>query len=139
MSVYVSTLLNGGTRYAAHLLKEVRDYGGEEILYTAEAKVLDRVELSASAVSAVKEGMRRMVASSATVTKYMKNVPVTVGGKTGTAELGGSSEENGLFVCAAPYNDPDIVCTAVIEHAGGGTYAALAASYVLDEYFAGEN
>ena len=139
MSVYVSTLLNGGTRYAAHLLKEVRDYGGEELLYTAEAKVLDRVELSASAVSAVKEGMRRMVASSATVTKYMKNVPVTVGGKTGTAQLGGSSEENGLFVCAAPYNDPDIVCTAVIEHAGGGTYAALAASYVLDEYFAGEN
>ena len=76
-----------------------------------------------------------MVASSATVTNYMKYVPVTVGGKTGTAELGGSTEENGLFVCAAPYNDPDIVCTTVVEHAGGGTYAALAASYVLDAFY----
>ena len=135
MSVYVSTVLNGGTRYAAHLLKEVRAYGGEKVVYTQAPTVLSEVDLSDSAVNAAKEGMRRMVVSSASVTRYMRNVPVTVGGKTGTAELGGSTEENGLFVCAAPYNDPDIVCTAVIEHAGGGTYAALAASYVLDEYF----
>ena len=46
---------------------------------------------------------------------------VPVGGKTGTAELGGDAEENGLFVCAAPYDDPEIVVTSVIEHAGGGS------------------
>ena len=135
LAVYVSTVLNGGTRYSAHLLKEVRSYGSGEIVYKADATVVDETRLSQSAVDAVKEGMRRMVASSATVTNYMKYVPVTVGGKTGTAELGGSTEENGLFVCAAPYNDPDIVCTAVVEHAGGGTYAALAASYVLDAFY----
>ena len=64
----------------------------------------------------------------------MKKVPVTVIGKTGTAELGGSERENGLFVCAAPYNNPEIVITSVIEHAGGGSYAALAAARVLEAY-----
>ena len=135
MSIYVSTVLNGGTRYGAHLLKEVRTYGGLALEYEHKPEVLSTLELSDSAVAAAMEGMRQMAESSATVTGYMKNVPVTVGGKTGTAELGGSSEENGLFVCAAPYNDPDIVVTSVIEHAGGGSYAAIAASYVLEAFY----
>ncbi len=136
ISVYVATVLNGGSRYQAHLLKEVREYGSETALYAPEPVILSQAPLTAEATDAAKEGMRRMVASNATISGYMKDVPVTVGGKTGTAELGGSTEENGLFVCAAPYNDPDIVVTGVIEHAGGGTYAAMAASYVLDAYYA---
>ena len=135
VSIYVSTVLNGGTRYGAHLLKEVRVYGSDEAVYTAQAEVKSTVNLTASAVAAAKQGMKQMVEASAAISGYMKNVPVTVGGKTGTAELGGSSEENGLFVCAAPYNDPDIVISAVIEHSGGGTYAALPASYVLDAFY----
>lgn len=135
MSVYVSTVLNGGTRYGAHLLKEVREYGSGETVLVSEPHILSSVELSAEAVSAVKQGMRQMVEASSSVSSYMRYVPVTVGGKTGTAELGGSNTENGLFVCAAPYNAPDIVVTAVVEHAGGGSYAALAASYVLDEFY----
>jgi penicillin-binding protein 2 len=65
----------------------------------------------------------------------MADLPVTVGGKTGTAELGGSAEENGLFVCAAPYDNPEIVICSVIEHAGGGSYATIAASEVLHAYY----
>ena len=76
-----------------------------------------------------------MAESSTMVERFMGDLPVTVGGKTGTAELGGSAEENGLFVCAAPYNDPEIVVSSVIEHAGGGSYAVIAASYVLEEYY----
>ena len=135
VSIYVSTVLNGGTRYGAHLLKEVRVYGSDEAVYTAQAEVKSTVNLTATAVAAAKQGMKQMVQASAAISGYMKNVPVTVGGKTGTAELGGSSEENGLFVCAAPYNDPDIVISAVIEHSGGGAYAALPASYVLDAFY----
>lgn len=135
ISVYVATVLNGGDRYAAHLLKEVREYGNGNIYYENEPQIIGSMKLSSQAVSTVKEGMRQMVATSSSMSRYMKNVPVTVGGKTGTAELGGKTEENGLFVCAAPYNDPEIVITSVIEHAGGGSYAAIAASYVLEEYY----
>ena len=135
MASYVATLLNGGTRYSVHLFKEAREYGSEASSVASGAKVLGAVALSTEATDAVKEGMRQMVESSSNVSRYMKAVPVTVGGKTGTAELGGTATENGLFVCAAPYDDPEIVICSVIEHAGGGSYAAIAASEVLEAYY----
>ena len=135
ISVYVATVLNGGSRCDAHLLKEVRDYTGEALVYEQPIVVTKRVELSGQAVQTVKQGMKQMVEASASISGYMKNIPVTVGGKTGTAQLGGATKENGLFVCAAPYDNPDIVVTAVLEHAGGGTYAAMAAAGVLEAFY----
>ena len=134
LSVYVSTLLNGGTRYSAHLLKEVRSYGGK-LIYEYTPEILSQIDLSEEAVNAVELGMKQMVQNSASVSLYMSNIPVTVGGKTGTAQLGGNLTDNGLFVCAAPYNNPDIIVTSVIEKAGGGTYASKAAAAVLEAYY----
>ncbi len=134
LTTYVSTLLNGGTRYAATLLLKTSSFseGGDSFVNTSE--ILSQVNISDEALTTVKRGMKQMVQDSATVSRYMKNVPVTVMGKTGTAELGGSERENGLFVCAAPYDNPEIVITSVIEHAGGGSYAALAAARILEAY-----
>lgn len=135
LATYVSTVLNGGNRYSAHLLGSVREYGSQEAILESTPTIVDSLGFSDAVLDPIKEGMRQMVESSATVSRYMKDIPVTVGGKTGTAELGGSVRENGLFVCAAPYNDPDIVISAVIEHAGGGSYAAMTAARVLEEYY----
>lgn len=132
---YLATLLNGGTRYSAHLFLEAREYGSDAASVKSEPEVLNTVALSGEAIGAVKEGMRQMVESSSYVSKYMADLPVAVGGKTGTAELGGTAEENGLFVCAAPYDKPEIVVCSVIEHAGGGSYATIAASEVLHTYY----
>ncbi len=134
LTSYVSTLLNGGKRYAATLLLKTSSFSEGGDSFVNPGKVLSEVNISDEAVNTVKRGMKQMVQDSATVSRYMKNVPVTVMGKTGTAELGGSERENGLFVCAAPYDKPEIVITSVIEHAGGGSYAALVAARVLEAY-----
>lgn len=134
LSVYVSTVLNGGTRYSAHLLKEVRSYDGT-LIYEYAPEVLSKISLSSEAVKTVESGMRQMVEGSVSVSSYMSNIPVKVGGKTGTAQLGGNLTDNGLFVCAAPYSNPEIIVTSVIEKAGGGTYASKAAAAVLDAYY----
>ena len=134
LTTYVSTLLNGGTRYAATLLLKTSSFSEGGDLFVNTSEVLSRVDISDGALTTVKQGMKQMVQDSATVSRYMKNIPVTVIGKTGTAELGGSERENGLFVCAAPYDKPEIVITSVIEHAGGGSYAALAAARILEAY-----
>jgi penicillin-binding protein 2 len=65
----------------------------------------------------------------------MSDVPVTVGGKTGTAQRGGDKLDNGLFVCAAPYNNPEIVVSSVIESSGSGALSTYAASRVLAAYY----
>lgn len=135
LSVYISTILNGGTRYSAHLLKEVRGYSDTDGIQLDRELVLGTSPLSSFAVSTVKEGMRQMVASSSTAASNMKNIPVIVGGKTGTAQLGGNIEENGLFVCAAPYDKPEIVVATIIEHAGGGSYSIPSAAGILEAYY----
>ncbi|MBE6583948.1 MAG: hypothetical protein E7649_03045 [Ruminococcaceae bacterium] len=135
LASYIATVLNGGTRYSAHLLKEVREYGSGRLVIKSEKVKLGEVSLSADALEAAKTGMRRMVRNSATVSTYMSDVPVTVGGKTGTAQRGGDKLDNGLFVCAAPYDDPEIVVSSVIESSGSGALSTYAASRVLAAYY----
>lgn len=137
LAAYVSAILNGGTRYQSHLLKSVYRYGEDEPFYSftqSEETVLDEFSLSQSTVSTIKEGMRQVVAGSATISAYMKNIPVTVGGKTGTAQTGGT-RDNGLFVCAAPYDNPEIVVATVIEKGNSGTAVSYTASKILAKYY----
>ena len=135
LASYIATVLNGGTRYSAHLLLKVQDYQTGEVVVSTQPEVLDSVELTASAISAAKSGMLRMVQNSQTVSGYMRDVPVKVGGKTGTAQRGGDKLDNGLFVCAAPYDDPEIVVSSVIESSGSGALSTYAASRVLAEFY----
>ena len=63
---------------------------------------------------------------------------MTVGCKTGTAEVQGS-DANATFVCFAPYDDPQVaLCLVAEKGSAGGNLAALAAS-MLQEYFAAED
>ncbi len=133
LSVYLSTLVNGGTRYAAHLLLRVRDFTTRTDTYTAEPEVLSSFTLDESVRSEVMAGMLAAVAESAGVSRYMAGLPFSVAGKTGTAQTGARTD-NGLFVCCAPASDPGITVATVIEKAGGGSYAALSAARILEAY-----
>ena len=135
LGVYTSTLVNGGTRYAAHLLYKVRDFSTREDTVVSTPRVLDSFDIPEEYRLFMIEGMEQMVATSTDVRHYMRNVPVTVAGKTGTAQTGANSTENGLFICCAPSRDPEIVVVSVIERAGGGSYSAMAAGDVLEAYY----
>ena len=49
---------------------------------------------------------------------------LVVGGKTGTAQLGGSAEPHGWFVGFAQAKDRGVVIAVVIENGGEGAQAA---------------
>jgi penicillin-binding protein 2 len=135
LGVYISTLVNGGNRYAAHLLGRVRDFRTREDVAVSEPVLVSSFDLPEAHRVAILEGMEQMISASASVSRYMRNVPVTVAGKTGTAQTGAGSTENGLFVCCAPSRDPEIVVVSVIERAGGGSYSAMSAGAVLEAYY----
>ena len=59
---------------------------------------------------------------------------MTVGGKTGTAQHS-SGCDNALFVCAAPYDNPEIVISVVLEQGYSGGNASLTAARILEEYY----
>ena len=139
---YISTVLNGGTRYSTHLLKEVRTYSGE-LVYAYDTEILDTISLSTSAVSTVKQGMKQMAEEDSVARSNLSGLPVTVGGKTGTAQRGTGKNDNRFFVCAAPYNNPEIIVTVIIEpddskpkdNAHGSASASEAAGDILRAYY----
>ena len=134
LAAYVSTLLEG-ERHSTHLLYQVREYGTGEIYASYEKNILPSYKFSDSVLNPIKDGMKSMVANTDNVARYMQGIPVTVGGKTGTAQLGGGIVDNGLFVCAAPYDNPDITICSVVEKAGGGSYSSRCAADLLKAYY----
>ncbi len=134
ISNYVATLLGGGTRYRVHLLDSVREYYTDKVIREYEPVIESRGAISTSTVSVLMESMRSMVDESYTARTAMKNVPVAVGGKTGTAQTN-AANDNGLFVCAAPYNNPKVVMSCVLEGSKSGLNSTSIAAAVLEAYY----
>jgi penicillin-binding protein 2 len=61
-----------------------------------------------------------------------------VAAKTGTAQKGSGISNNGVFICYAPFDDPQVAVAVVVEHAGAGKSLAPIAKEILDAYFDGQ-
>ena len=133
LSVYLSTVVNGGTRYRAHLLDSVRKFYTGETVSTTEATVLEQVDMSDKTYSLLIEGMKQVVENES-LQEYFKGVPVTVGGKTGTAEVDGK-KPYAVFCGFAPLDEPELVVSCIIEEGSSGARAAYAVGKVMEKYF----
>ena len=69
------------------------------------------------------------------LSSYFSNCVVDAGAKTGTAQLGAKIKDNGILVCFAPYDDPEIALAIVIEKGGSGSALASTAVEILNAYF----
>ena len=132
---YVATLVSGGKHCEPHLLKAIKSYDNTEILAVGDSTPTNVVEMKDSTLQAVKEGMLGYTQPGGQVYSYFKDCVVTAGAKTGTAQLGGGTTNNGVFVCFAPYDDPQIAVSIVIEHGNAGAALASTAVKILNAYF----
>lgn len=132
---YVATLVSGGKHCQPHLLKAVKSYDNTQILAVGDSTPTNVVEMKDSTLQAVKEGMLGYTQPGGQVYSYFKDCVVTAGAKTGTAQLGGGTTNNGVFVCFAPYDDPQIAVSIVIEHGNAGAALASTAVKILNAYF----
>ena len=130
---YVATLVRGGDRYAAHLLDSVTTKDGTTLVSTTETELLSVVDMSQSTLSVVKKGMGDLV-TNGSISQYFKECIVTAGAKTGSAQIG-TEVANGVFVCFAPFDNPEIAVAIVIEQGGSGSALAATAVNILNAYF----
>ena len=110
---YIATLCGGGERYTTHLLKNVRSSGSGTLEYVYDAAPVETVSVSSENLSAVLAGMHDLAADGA-VSSYFKDCIVDAAAKTGTIQTGDAKNNNGAFVCFAPYDDPQIAVAIVI-------------------------
>ena len=135
MSVYMSSVVNGGTRYKANLLEKVKEQYTETVVTSAESQALDKVEFSDNTYKLLIEAMRQVVDTNPTLKdNYFGNVPVVVGGKTGTSQVAGK-RDYAVFCGFAPLESPEIVISCVIEEGVYGQRAAYAVGKIMERYF----
>lgn len=140
LSNYIATLVNGGNRYQTHLLKTVKSSDFSETVYEYEAQPVETLDLNPEWVEAVKLGMWEVANDpESTVDQYLNNLAVEVGAKTGSAQVSADQNANAVFVLFAPYDDPEIVISMVVEGGASGANLASAAGEIVNYYFGSEH
>lgn len=134
---YIATLVNGGDHYAAHLLKSVKSYDNSSIVYTGVPDPLNTIDIKSQNLAAVKNGMHDLT-TKGSLASYFRSCVVETGAKTGTAQISKDIKNNGVFVCFAPFDEPEIAVAIVIEKGGSGAALATAAVDILNAYFTKE-
>lgn len=133
VAAFTGFFANGGTLYQPHLVKELLD-SKDELAQKIEPKVLRYDFIDEKHINTVRQGMREAVVYGSA--RSLESVPVAVAGKTGTAQWSSIYDTHAWFTGFAPYDDPEIVITILVEEAGEGSEVAVPiARRVLSWYF----
>lgn len=136
-----------GLRPVPQLLRDIKYTNGDVYKSVVELPPLKLKDPAHWQVA--KDGMRGVVTQTGTAHRAFANTTYTVAGKSGTAQLYQLGEEkydpskirerlrdNAMFVAYAPFEEPEISITIIIENAGGGSsQAAPSARRLFDLYF----
>ncbi len=140
---------NGGILYKPHLIKKIE---------TAEGKTVEEfspepestIPISKENIDILNYALWGAVNEPHGTGWALKRAEKDVCGKTGTAQVVSLPEDeeeqkdeiqyrfrdHALFVCFAPYKDPEVAVVVVVEHGGhGGSVAAPIARRIVDGYF----
>ena len=136
MATYISAIANSGERHTASILKRVTTYDYAATVYNREATVLSRVDSDEENYEAVRYGMYLVsTQKDGSAVDTFGNYDIPVASKTGTAQIGEGKTNNGIFVCFAPYDDPEVAVAIMVEHGQSGATIAFMAREALDAYF----
>jgi penicillin-binding protein 2 len=145
MARFYAMIANSGRLVTPHLVADAEQpgqSGGQPVVrqrFTPPAP--QATDVDPAALDAVREGLWRAThGANGTATGVFGGLPVSVAGKTGTAEKWSSEVGRNLnqsWWCGyGPSEDPEIVVCALIENGGhGGSVAAPAALKVFEAYF----
>lgn len=124
VAVMFAVPANGGYKVTPHLYEDKATF----------MKKRESLNLKPQTVSTIREGVRAVV-NGGTGTKAALN-GIAVAGKSGTAEAP-PGKSHTWFGAFAPYDKPEIVVVAFVEHSGGGggSTAGPIVRQVLEAYF----
>jgi len=111
MTNAIAAIANGGILYVPHIVSQIKDAAGNITTITPQV-TRDHI-VSSDILRVVREGMRQTVTEG--TAQSLKDLPVAVAGKTGTAEFGTNQKTQGWFESFAPYDNPEIVMIVLTE------------------------
>jgi penicillin-binding protein 2 len=135
LAVYTAALATGN-RVTPHVISQITRNDGTVVRSFAAAP--EPVGIHETNLLAVRRGMVRSVTDpQGTAYKTLHDFPIKVAAKTGTAETGfeDRSSSNGLFICYAPADNPQVAIAQVVEKGARGSNTILIARDLLTAYF----
>lgn len=114
---------NGGTLYKPHFLRQQNQDRIEGI-------VVNEQVVSEETISAVRAGLRDTIVYGSA--RSLNSLPVAAAGKTGTSQFSSLKDPHAWFSVFAPYENPEIVLTILIEEGETSNVAVRAAREILE-------
>jgi penicillin-binding protein 2 len=129
---YTAFFANGGILYQPHLVREIfSNEGDKEII---EPKIINKDFIDQNNIDIVKKAMRQTVTLGSA--HYLNNLNITVAGKTGTAQWHTEKANHAWFTGFAPYDNPEVAITVLVEEGGEGSAVSVPITYdMLNWYF----
>jgi len=130
---YTVALANGGTLYQPHLVSKVLDVNNQVVREVAP-KIIKNNFIGPGNMKIVREGMRQTVLAGSA--RSLQILPVSSAGKTGTAQWSTKKGPHAWFIGFAPYENPQIAITVLVEEGVEGSAIAVPiAKDILNWYF----
>jgi penicillin-binding protein 2 len=124
VALWTAIIANDGVGYKPKILSEILDEQGK-VIFKNEPEIIVEKFASEENLRMVQEGMRQTVEYGSGV--KLLDLPFMSAGKTGTSQFDGSdpSRTHAWFTAYAPFDDPEIVITVLVEAGGEGHAAAV--------------
>ncbi|MCQ2493099.1 MAG: penicillin-binding protein [Lachnospiraceae bacterium] len=127
---YVTAIANSGTVYDLTLLDHTERADGV-VTWTKEPTIRNTIDIPPDYWDVFHQGMKAVVDNKL----YFRDIGVNVAGKTGTAQQSTSRPNHALFICYAPYENPEIAMAVRIPFGYSSDYAAQVARDILKYYY----
>ncbi len=120
---WTAIIANNGVGFRPQVVDKALDQAGREI-FKNQPEIIIKKFLSDATLKIVQEGMRQTVLAG--TAKPLMSLSITSAGKTGTSQFDGSNPNrtHAWFTAYAPYEDPQIVITVLVEAGGEGNAIA---------------
>lgn len=136
VAISFAALINGGKVLTPYIVKEIIDDQGN-VLEKRTPHIVREGFISPENLNVVKEGMKQTTIIG--TARSLQALPVTSGAKTGTAQTSKRNTNHNWVSAFAPYDNPEIAITVIVEEVEGVTSVAThLARDILIEYFATE-
>ncbi len=120
-AVWTAAFANGGTIIKPHVALQLSSDGSKIEKFSFPQNNIKVV--SSKTIEIVQQGMRECVLTGSC--KLLQTLPFTSAGKTGTAQWNSTKPEHAWFTAFAPYENPQIVITVLIEEGGQGSTVSM--------------
>lgn len=135
VSAYTSYFANGTTLFQPHLVKEVRSPDGHLVTHISPKPLAENI-VSPEVVRIVREGMKETTISGSA--RSLSVLPVSSAGKTGTAQWSSKKDPHAWFTGFAPFENPELVITILVEEGKEGSVAATPVAREFLQWYFGE-